>query len=234
MTLGEIMRRLRPSHATVVAYLALLVAMSGTAVAATGGVFVLGQPNRADRPSVLINKSGTPLELRAKPGKSPLRVNTERRVTHLNADLIDRLDSTAFLRSTGKAADADRLDGKDGAQFMSALCPDGSVSYGEAIAVGCTQLTLVSGPMQVSPSWIPSTSGRLLLCPAGQAVSGGYTLADESVRVQRSEPWGLRYTNAGWYVALFPGASQASIEASTAWALCLGPGTSNGRAYPPN
>ena len=229
--------------------------MSGTAVAATGGVFVLGQSNRADRPSVLVNKSGTPLELRAESGKAPLRVNTQRRVTHLHADLLDRFDSTAFLRSTGKAADAslldgldssaflratnkaadaDRLDGKDGTQFMWALCPDGSVSYGDAVAAGCTQLTMVSGPLQVSPSWIPSVSGRLLLCPAGQAVSGGFTLADESVRVQQSGPWGLRYTNVGWYVALFPGASQASIEASTAWALCLGPGTINGRAYPPN
>ncbi len=202
----------RPSHATVVAYLALFVAMSGTAAAATGNVFILGQDNRADHASVLANRSGTPLELRAKSGKAPLRVNTEKRVRHLNADL---------------------LDGNDSTHFMAALCPEGSITFHAAVAAGCAQLTMVSGPMQVSPSWIPDVSGRLLLCHGGQVVSGGYTLADETVKVRKSEPWGLRFTNAGWYVALFPGASQASIEGSTAWALCLGPGTDNGRAYPP-
>jgi hypothetical protein len=223
----------RPSHATVVAYLALFVAMSGTAAAATGNVFILGQDNRADHASVLANRSGTPLELRAKSGAAPLRVNTEKRVRHLNADLLDRLDSTAFLRATAKAADANLVDGRDSTQFLAALCPEGSITFAKAIAEGCTQLTKVSGPMQVSPSWTPSVSGRLLLCHGGQVVSGGYSLADETVRVRTSEPWGLRYTNAGWYVGLFPGASQASIEGSTAWALCLGPGTANGRAYPP-
>ena len=112
----------RPSHATVVAYLAMFVAMSGTAAAATGNVFILGQDNRADHASVLVNKSGTPLELRAKSGKAPLRVNTERRVRHLNSDLLDRLDSTAFLRATAKSADANLLDGKDSSQLMAALC----------------------------------------------------------------------------------------------------------------
>ncbi len=40
----------RPAHATVVAYVALFVAMSGTAVAATGGSFVLDGPTRRPRP----------------------------------------------------------------------------------------------------------------------------------------------------------------------------------------
>ena len=44
-----------PSHGTVVAYLALFVAMSGTAVATTGGVFVLGQRNLESRPASLVN-----------------------------------------------------------------------------------------------------------------------------------------------------------------------------------
>jgi len=36
----------RPSHATVVAYLALFVALGGTSMAATGGTFVLGPGDR--------------------------------------------------------------------------------------------------------------------------------------------------------------------------------------------
>ena len=35
----------RPSHGVVVAYLALFVAMTGTATAATGGSFILGKGN---------------------------------------------------------------------------------------------------------------------------------------------------------------------------------------------
>ena len=37
----------RPQHSTVVAYLALFVALGGTASAATGGTFLLGRSNYA-------------------------------------------------------------------------------------------------------------------------------------------------------------------------------------------
>jgi hypothetical protein len=45
--------RFRPSHATVVAYLALFIALGGTTYAATGGNFILGQPNTAGAPTQL-------------------------------------------------------------------------------------------------------------------------------------------------------------------------------------
>jgi hypothetical protein len=45
--------RFRPSHATVVAYVALFVALGGTAVAANGGNFILGQSNTAGNPTQL-------------------------------------------------------------------------------------------------------------------------------------------------------------------------------------
>jgi hypothetical protein len=45
--------RFRPSHGTVVAYLALFVALGGTTYAATGGNFILGQPNGAGAPTSL-------------------------------------------------------------------------------------------------------------------------------------------------------------------------------------
>jgi hypothetical protein len=47
----------RPSHSTVVAYLALFVALGGTTYAATGGNFILGQSNTAGAPTQL--SSGT-------------------------------------------------------------------------------------------------------------------------------------------------------------------------------
>ena len=45
--------RFRPNHATVVAYVALFVALGGSAYAATGGNFILGQSNTAGAPTQL-------------------------------------------------------------------------------------------------------------------------------------------------------------------------------------
>ena len=59
----------RPSHATVVAYVALFVALGGTAAAATGGVFVLGRANYESTPASLSTLSGSPLVLNAPAGK---------------------------------------------------------------------------------------------------------------------------------------------------------------------
>jgi hypothetical protein len=93
-------------HATVVAYVALFMAMSGTAVAATGGGFILGQKNTADTVSTLTNTAGSALSLRSPSGVAPLQVNRSVRVDRLNADLLDGRDSTAFARlgATNEAA----------------------------------------------------------------------------------------------------------------------------------
>lgn len=55
--------RFRPSHGTVVAYLALFIALGGTTYAATGGNFILGKSNSAGAPTQLssptTNAAGT-------------------------------------------------------------------------------------------------------------------------------------------------------------------------------
>jgi hypothetical protein len=51
--------RFRPSHGTVVAYVALFVALGGTAVAANGGNFILGQSNSAGNPTQLSSPTTT-------------------------------------------------------------------------------------------------------------------------------------------------------------------------------
>ena len=213
-----------PAHATVVAYLALFIAMGGTAAAATGNLFVLGHDNRADRSSALINRAGTPLQLRAQAGRPPLKVNTEARVRHFNADLLDGRSSSAFLPAAGKASDADRLDGRESADFLPAFCPEGPTAYVDALT-GCTKLTRRSAHMAPAiPGFVPDRPGQLVMCPAGQqAIAGGYGLADDpAVVVRASEPFGPRYTSAGWYVELRPGASPASISSSVVWVVCFG------------
>jgi hypothetical protein len=82
--------RVSVSPASVIASLALFVALSGTAVAATGGALILGRANTADRATVLSNPNGTPLKLRGAATAPPLGVGgNQTRVPDLNASLLD-------------------------------------------------------------------------------------------------------------------------------------------------
>lgn len=119
-----------PSHATVVAYLALIVAMTGTAEAATGGGFLLGRSNTESTVSVLKNvtpgKSALNLYT-AKNNVAPFRVGTNQtKVPNLNADLVDGLHSSAFLRTGSTAANASALGGTPAAGYqlrITGQCP---------------------------------------------------------------------------------------------------------------
>jgi hypothetical protein len=84
----------------VVAYLALGLALSGTASAATGNTFLLGRSNAAARPSTLANTgTGPALVLHAKPSSPPLRVGRNgTKVPYLNADRLDGRHAGAFQR----------------------------------------------------------------------------------------------------------------------------------------
>lgn len=74
---------------------------------------------------------GTALQLRVEPGNPPLWVSSSTRVSRLNADMVDGRHAEAFataghdhdldyLAVTGKAADADLLDGRDSSAFLEA------------------------------------------------------------------------------------------------------------------
>jgi hypothetical protein len=89
----------RPSHATIVAYVALFVAMGGTATAATGGSFILGAKNTAGDISVLKRSAGSPLSLRSGNGAAPLKVSSTAHVPRLNADMVDGVHAATLLRS---------------------------------------------------------------------------------------------------------------------------------------
>lgn len=120
---------------------AVLVLGSGTAYAATGGKFILGQSNSANKVSTLSNSAGTALSLNSKAGTPPLKVNRAVKVANLNADKLDGLDSGAFARTAGQT----------GLVFTTTegLVPfdmdlDGDVDYLGAIAV-CPEGTIVTG-----------------------------------------------------------------------------------------
>lgn len=89
-------------HATVAAYTALALSLAGaggSAYAATGGTFLLGKANSASTITTLSNSAGTALSLKSKAGTAPLAVNGTTKVTNLNADLLDGLNSSSFRRA---------------------------------------------------------------------------------------------------------------------------------------
>jgi hypothetical protein len=111
-----------------------LVLGSGTAVAATGGKFILGKGNAESSTSTLTNTRGTALSLRSKAGTPALQVGNSVRVPSLNSDKLDGLDSSSFARATGQAGSIDAQgqlvdfdgDGTDDAVMATATCPSGT------------------------------------------------------------------------------------------------------------
>jgi hypothetical protein len=116
------MRQWIRSHLTfanVVSLIALFVALGGTTYAATGGNFILGQPNSASSTTSLTRTGAntgnglqvtnastgagaTALDLNVASGHAPFTVNSDTRVTNLNADKLDGINSGGFV--TGKGA----------------------------------------------------------------------------------------------------------------------------------
>jgi hypothetical protein len=113
----------KPSPAMIVALLALFVALGGVGVAATGGNFLLGQPNTASSQTALtagINSkamaitntntgaSAGALALNVAAGKPPLVASAGAgKATNLNADKVDGVDADQFTRRLWAAVRGD-------------------------------------------------------------------------------------------------------------------------------
>jgi hypothetical protein len=115
-----------PSPAMVVALVALAVSLSGTAIAANGGNFILGKANTATAQTGLTaNRAGkalqvtntstgtgaTPLGLTSAATTPPFTTNSSTKVTNLNADLLDGIDSNGFYASGSTLFDSSRVGG---------------------------------------------------------------------------------------------------------------------------
>jgi hypothetical protein len=105
----------RPSPAMIVALLGLFVGLGGVGLAANGQSLILGQSNSATSPTTLsapvaggkafgisntsTTGGSTALNLNVASGHAPLTVNgSAGKATNLNADKLDGIDSTGFLR----------------------------------------------------------------------------------------------------------------------------------------
>lgn len=108
------LNRLRPhlTYANVMVTVLAFIALGGTTLAATGGNFILGQPNSASSTTGLSagttgpafratnTSTGTAGSFNVAAGHPPLTVNSNTKVTNLNADKLDGLDSTQLVSSS--------------------------------------------------------------------------------------------------------------------------------------
>jgi hypothetical protein len=158
-----------PKHATVVSYLALSVALGGSAYAATGGTFTLGHANYANKTTSLKNTaSGPALKVAAAKGTPPLAVSNGTKIANLNADKVDGLHSTAFQRkgyriysSISSGAAGEQPAGSAGPWTFGFTCAGGGPAtftvHGPGTIAGTTSLaagsakadTWVGGPGQI-------------------------------------------------------------------------------------
>jgi hypothetical protein len=96
------MRHLK-TFLTVIGAVTILVLAANTAVyAATGGKFILGKTNKANKVSTLKRTtSGPALSLKTTSNSAaPMTVNGSGKVANLNADKVDGYDSSSMVNST--------------------------------------------------------------------------------------------------------------------------------------
>jgi hypothetical protein len=108
------MRRIRSrlTYANVMVTILAFIVLGGMSYAATGGNFILGNPNSASSTTSLTapvagkglqvtntstGAGATALGLNVASGHPPFTVNSGTKVTNLNADKLDGMDSSAFV-----------------------------------------------------------------------------------------------------------------------------------------
>ncbi len=199
------MRRLRlrrPSAATIISLIALFFAMSGTAVAATGGNFLLGKSNTATAVSSLSNTKGTALSLSSTTTTPPLKVSNSVQVANLNASELGGSPASGFIHGGGAisgarlalpSATGDHPLLSASGSVVSASCPPGGgdrldVSGTSAADVTVTewskdvvaQVTTVNDATVVGLNGAPAIEGTdviVLQVDAGGSIST-YTLTE--------------------------------------------------------
>ncbi len=88
---------IRFARQQAIALFSLAVALTAVASAATGGNFLLGKSNAANKPTILANSgTGAALDLRPKAGQPALKTNSSKLIPNLNADMVDGKSSSSF------------------------------------------------------------------------------------------------------------------------------------------
>jgi hypothetical protein len=148
--------------------LALILGVASAALGANGGNFILGQGNAATAVTSLAGRLGvdgpmlriinsnpdaddTALDLRVQSGEAPMRVNSDKVVTSLNADKVDGQDSTP-LRSWGNFNECRGPFGSSQDLVFSATCTTTVVAPtdGKLLVTGTGQYKRTGDPCQAN------------------------------------------------------------------------------------
>jgi hypothetical protein len=188
----------------VVGALSVVTASTALAGSGVGGVFNLGNTNTVNAITKLVgsvagaslvidnnstNSAATALNLQVEPGKTPMKVNSQTKVTNLNADRLDAKDSTELapiLRS--------QQDGSNGGQVVTGTTEVNSV----AIQAPVDGVLMISGtayvnsfePVAIDYTLNPKVDGSNAT-PAGW---GAYYSADVGDPSDGSGAPGSRFT----------------------------------------
>lgn len=148
------MQRVKTALTALLIGLVLVTSVDYVAFAATGKSVILGEVNKANKKTVIKNTASGPAAKFVSQSGPAIRVSNTAKIPSLNSDLLDGLDSTAFLRSNGNAAsattattatnatnanNANLLDGLDSTAFAPAATAP--IAFGFVNGAG----TLVSG-----------------------------------------------------------------------------------------
>ena len=159
----------------VVALLAVFLNLSGLAYAATGGSFILGKSNAAAATTALTGSSKTGAALSVTNATSglpaaafkvtsaaPFTVSSKTKVTNLNADLLDGLDSTAFEQASNVVR-IDNVDFAAGTEPRWDIGPD--FSFQADCYMSGTTSRLDEDILNNAPSTMTGSISQLLVAP---------------------------------------------------------------------
>jgi hypothetical protein len=134
-----------------------------------GAVFNLGRTNAVNKASVLTGKSasrilqvtnsgsGTALQLTTKTTVPPMKVSSSVKVSNLNADKLDGLDSTGFLQPSGQILIS---AGNGGWVPFNSTDPVSQIYFSSTVQ--WTRSAIGSGFLSVSPDLPTAMFGKML------------------------------------------------------------------------
>ena len=106
---------------------AAIVTVPTVAQASNGGAWLLGRSNTESAETKVTSSGGTPLNLVAKSGYAPLKVNSSKVVTNLNADRLDGLSGGSYAKASARSGIILHDGSSDN---WGAKCPAGSIATG--------------------------------------------------------------------------------------------------------
>lgn len=208
----------KPSHGVAIGYVALFFAMSGTAVAATDGNAILGRNNFSNQATTFtITGNDEVLDLRTRPDRAPLTVNSRTKVGNLNADFLDGFTGRDYQRAV--------QDGCEPGEAVTFIDQVGSIE--------CTAPQVIEVLDEIDDTGVGFAE-----CPDGFTVTGGgYEANQESEEIgvaDAAEPFLAPDGTDTYFVSLFTLAGETYPDGGIVTARCAIADLNNSNGLPQN